>query len=97
MLKEIVIQCDQCQKDNCKTVKLRKPSDFTNPDKATMLSQYWCNHCGEPQAVRYQFVEGKNEEIGLIVKTRIKPSSLFIPKKASTGITIRPRSRGARR
>ena len=63
--------CDECGKVNERTIKPIDPGEFTDPKKATMLTQYWCKHCNAAQAFRLQF--SKDRQKNIKIKWRLLP------------------------
>lgn len=76
------VVCDKCGKVHKEQVRVWDPQEYAG----SILKSYWCNHCREPQAIRYQFVDGAPT----VVK-HLECSAVFAPKEPETGITIRPR------
>lgn len=76
------VVCDQCHKTHTEQVRLWDEKEY----KGTILKSFWCQHCRQPQVIRYQTI---NETA--TVTEHLETSSVLAPKEPDTGITIRPR------
>lgn len=94
-LLDISLSCDKCKTQISKTVTARSPSEYSDPNKASVLSMFWCKKCSNPQAFRTFFKEEDNQ-LKVSKIARIDPSSLLtyanpyqpeLPKEPIEGIS----------
>jgi len=94
---QLTLQCNYCQTDHAKDIKLIAPEAYTDPPNASMLKQFWCEKCKQPLSYRIKFNRDKEtKEIYASIQYQVDPDSIPQPKAPPPGITIRPKQKSHR-
>lgn len=92
MTTKLEVKCKACKKPFVREVKTYQPEDFSPDGTKSIMSQYWCPHCKEPQAARYEFYRNKQGEVCARVKKYINAEEIFNKRQARQHFTsIKPK------
>lgn len=94
-LTKIPVACAKCGKVNHRWTNTIHPNKFGSPEKAKLLSVFWCCACEKPNAVYYKF-EVVDGAVTVSVGEHVEPADYMVPQTNNRAITVRCKQRSSK-